>query len=310
MTMITWFPSAKRTAKAFASIATLLLGVWTTPTFGADPFRTTEPHQIGDNTQAAFESIFKEGNYQQAKLYLKEAESAEASEPLVYAMLASLAYTENNWENLNKYASKTRKTAEQMIDTDPLRGHLYTAVGHFLEGAYDFEKQGPLSTLSKLQKVFQNLDEAKKIDPNDPELNLISGYMDLMLAVNLPFSDPTQAVKKLETYGSPSYLAYRGIAVGYRDLKKYPEAMEFVNRALALTPNNPELLYLKAQIFVKQDKPQEGLDFFQKALEKEAQLPNYSVAQMVYEQCKAQEKVDSVDRDCHGERDKIRERQN
>jgi hypothetical protein len=43
----------------------------------------------------------------------------------------------------------------------------------------------------------------KKVDPNDPELNLITGYMDLMLAVNLPFSDPAQAIERLEKYGSP-----------------------------------------------------------------------------------------------------------
>jgi hypothetical protein len=73
---------------------------------------------------------------------------------------------------------------------------------------------GPVGALSKLQKVFQYLDEAKKIDPKDPELNLLTGYMDLMLAVNLPFSDPAQAVEKLEKYAAPSYLAYRGIAVG------------------------------------------------------------------------------------------------
>ncbi|MGB7442163.1 MAG: Sll0314/Alr1548 family TPR repeat-containing protein [Coleofasciculaceae cyanobacterium] len=308
--MINWFPTTQRKVTALFSSVALIVGLSASPAWAGDPFRDSNPRDIGNNTEAAFQSIFQEGDYKEAKLYLQQAESTEAGEPLVYAMLASLAYTERDWDSLNRYAAKTMETAQQLTTEDPLRGNLYIAVGHFLEGAYKFEKDGPLSTLSKLQKVFQALEEAEKIDKQDPELNLVKGYMDLMLAVNLPFSDPADAVEKLETYASPSYLAYRGIAVGYRDLEKYTEAMEFVERTLALTPNNPEVLYLKAQIFVEQDKYKESLEYFKQALAQEAKLPNYSVAQIVYEQCKAQEKFDSVDRDCRAERNKIRERDN
>jgi tetratricopeptide (TPR) repeat protein len=306
--MINWFPAPKRTVKAFASAAAVVLGLCVTPSLAGDPFRTANPHAIGDKTEAAFNSIFKEGNYKQAKSYLSQAEASEPNEPLVYAMLASLAYTEQDWETLKRYASKTLQTSEQLAGTDPLRSNLYTAVGHFLEGTYDFKKQGPVGALSKLQKVFQYLDEAKKVDSNDPELNLMTGYMDLMLAVNLPFSDPAQAVERLEKYGSPPYLAYRGIALGYRDLKQYSKAMEFVERALALTPTNPEVLYLKAQILVKQGKKPEALEFFKKALEKQAQLPNSSAAQITYEQCRLQNSLDNGSRDCKAERDSIRRR--
>jgi tetratricopeptide (TPR) repeat protein len=306
--MINWFPAPKRTVKAFASAAAVVLGLWVTPSLAGDPFRTANPHAIGDKTEAAFNSIFKEGNYKQAKGYLSQAEASEPNEPLVYAMLASLAYTEQDWVTLKRYASKTLQTSEQLAGTDPLRSNLYTAVGHFLEGTYDFKMQGPVGALSKLQKVFQYLDEAKKVDSNDPELNLMTGYMDLMLAVNLPFSDPAQAVERLEKYGSPPYLAYRGIALGYRDLKQYSKAMEFVERALALTPTNPEVLYLKAQILVKQGKKPEALEFFKKALEKQAQLPNSSAAQITYEQCRLQNSIDNRSRDCKAERDSIRRR--
>lgn len=310
MTLIHWFPAPKQTVKALTSAVALVLGLWVTPSLADDPFRTTNPHEIGDKTEAAFNSVFKEGNYTQAKGYLTQAEVSEPNEPLVYAMLASLAYTDQDLETLKRYASKTLQTADKLTRTDPLRGNLYTAVGHFLEGTYDFKKQGAVGALSKLQKVFQSLDEAKKIDSNDPELNLMTGYMDLMLAVNLPFSDPAQAIERLEKYGSPPYLVYRGIALGYRDLKQYPKAMEFVDRALALTPTNPEVLYLKAQILVKQGKKQEALDFFKKALEKQTQLPNSSAAQMTYEQCRLQNSLDNGTRNCKAERDSIRQRGN
>lgn len=303
-----WFPASKRTATALASTAALLLGLCVTPSFAADPFRSSDTRNIGDNTENAFDAIFKEGNYKDAERYLRQAETTEPNEPLAYAMLASLAYTERDWETLNSYASKTLQTAEQLSNSDPLRGNLYTAVGHFLEGAYQFKKEGPVGALTRLQKVFQFLDEAKKHGANDPELNLLTGYMDLMLAVNLPFSDPAQAIEKLEKYGSPSYLAYRGIAIGYRDLKQYPKALEFVDKALQLTPNNPEVLYLKAQILVHQGKNQEALGFFSKALEKQAQLPNNSVAQITYEQCKTQNRLDQGGRNCDAQRDEIRRR--
>jgi tetratricopeptide (TPR) repeat protein len=305
---MTWFPAPKRTATALAGTATILLSLWGMPAIAGDPFRTSNPRNIGDNTEAAFEAIFKDGDYQQARRFLSQAEASESSEPLVYAMQASLAYIEQDWETLNRYASKTIQAAEQLVESDPLRGNLYSAVGHFLEGAHDFKQRGPIGALAKLQKVFGALDEAKKLEPNDPELNLLTGYMDLMLAVNLPFTDPAQAVAKLEQYGSPSYLAYRGIAVGYRDLKQYDEAMKYVDRALELTPNNPEVLYLKAQILVKQDRNQESLEFFRKALAKQAQLPSRTAAQITYEECKADREINNSTRNCREELLRVRAR--
>lgn len=312
--MTTWFPAPKRTVKALASAAVVVLGVWVMPTLAGDPFRTSNPRAIGDNTEAAFNSIFKEGDYKGAKSYLNKAEATEPNEPLAYAMQAALAYTNGDLDGLNNYATKTLQTAQKLTSSDPVRGNLYTGVGYFLEGAYDVKKPGgtPVSAVSKLQKVFQFLDEAKKTDHNDPELNLVTGYMDLILAVNLPFSDPSQAITKLEKFGSPSYLAYRGIAIGYRDLKQYGKAMEFVDRALALTPNNPEVLYLKAQILRYQDKKPESLEFFKKALEKQAQLPKESAAQISFEQCRLQNKVASGDenkgQDCKAVKDEVRRR--
>ncbi|HEY9636511.1 MAG TPA: Sll0314/Alr1548 family TPR repeat-containing protein [Coleofasciculaceae cyanobacterium] len=299
--MSNWFPAPKRTVKALTSAAVVLVSMWVTPTLAGDPFRNTSPRNIGNNTQAAFDAIFKDGNYQQAKSYLSKAEASEPNEPLAYAMLASLAYTNQDWDTLNRYAAKTLQTAEQLKSTDPLRSNLYIAVGQFLEGTYKFKKEGPVGALSRLQKVFQSLDDAKKVDPNDPELNLLTGYMDLILAVNLPFSDPAKAIERLENYASPKYLAYRGIAVGYRDLKKHDKAMEYVERALGITPGNPDLLYLKAQILRNQGKQQESLEFFNKALEKKPQLLKGNISQISYEKCRLEISINNSSRDCYKE---------
>lgn len=243
--------------------------------------------------------MFEQGDYVQASQILQ---TAETNEPLAYAMKSALAYMDKNWEVMGENARLTRETAEQLLPTDPLRGHLYVAAGQFLEGAHALSTQGTIratpAILGKLQQVFDNLEEAEKIDPQDPELNLLKGYMDLMLAVNLPFSNPDQAIERLQTYASPSYLAQRGIAIAYRDLDKPEQALTAVDSAIQQTPNNPELYYLKAQILRRQGNEQESLRFFRQALAKQSQLPRSLTYQIAWEQCRTVNDVRNRDRDC------------
>ena len=188
---------------------------------------------------------------------------------LVATSPSAFAYLEEDWDDLNRYASQTRKTAEALISSDPLRGNLYTAVGHFLEGAYIISNEGTVrgtpKALNKLQKVFSYMGEAEKIAATDPELNLIKGFMDLMLAVNLPFADPAEAIERLQNYAGPDYLAYRGLAVGYRDTDEHESALDAVNKAMQLTADNPELYYLKAQILVEMGGDRNDLALLQEA---------------------------------------------
>lgn len=263
-----------------------------TPAFAADPFRTESPHAIGDQTEAAFIALFKEGNYVETEVYLAAAEQTEADEPLLHAMLASLAYIEEDWEVLEQRAALTKATAEQLTQSDPLRGHLYTAVGIFMNGAYVLKDvgvaRGTPRVLTMLQQVFSHLDRAAAIDPNDPELSLIKGYMDLMLAVNLPFSNPEQAITRLSEHGAPVYLAQRGIALGYRDLDQVDNALTAVDRALQAAPENPELMYLKAQLLRRQGTPHQSLALFDQALQYQAQLPRRVAQRIGWERCKTE----------------------
>ncbi|WP_414563157.1 MULTISPECIES: Sll0314/Alr1548 family TPR repeat-containing protein [unclassified Anabaena] len=274
---------------AFA--AAIALNLWVNPSLAADPFRTNEPRNIGDNTEAAFKAVFQQGDYLAAERHLQQAISTEPNEPLAYAMKASLAYANKDLATLDTYSKKTLEAGQKLIATDQLRGNVYTAVGHFLEGAVILTREGTLKgapqALTRLRQVYQHLDRAEAIAPQDPELNLLKGYMDLMLAVNLPFASPDDAIDRLKTNAAPQYLAERGIALAYRDLKRYPQALEYVNRALNTTSDNPELYYLKAQILRKQgqnDKSQslikEAIANFDKALTKRTQLPATLVRQI------------------------------
>jgi tetratricopeptide (TPR) repeat protein len=138
-----------------------------------------------------------------------------------------------------------------------------------------------------LQQVFAELDAAEAINPNDPELSLLKGFMDLLLAVNLPFANPDQAIGKLRQ-GHPDYLSHRGIAIGLRDLQRYDEALTEVNQALAAAPDNPDLMYLKAQILSLLQDYQESLPYYAAALTYADQLPASTVWQIRFEECRAQ----------------------
>ena len=266
-----------------------------------DPFREENPRDIGKHTEKAFKTIFLEGDYKTVATELELAESEEAEDPLAHAMLASLAYTENNWEDIKKYALQTLESAQSLSQTDPVRGNLYLAVGHFMDGAYIYEKEGAIDAIEKLQLVFKYLDRAEDVDPDDPELNLIKGYMDLLLAVNLPFSKPEQAIARFESYAAPNYLVERGLAVAYRDLKEYDKALKYADKALETAPDNPEHHYLKGQILRQIGKKKNNIKTLEKALEnfslaldKSEQLPDFVLKTLERENRLTQEKIAEI----------------
>jgi tetratricopeptide (TPR) repeat protein len=298
--------ASRRLFGAIASATALTLSILVSPTLAQDPFRAANQHPIGEKTEAAFKAIFEQGDYLSAERFLQQAEFSEQKEPLAYALKASLAYLVNeDFKALDSYGKKTLETAQQLIITDPLRGNLYAAVGHFLQGAAVMSREGTVrgtpQALSELRQVYEYMDKAEAISATDPELNLVRGYMDLMLAINLPFSNPEQAIARLEKFAGPRYLAYRGLAVAYRDLKEYPKALASVDRAIQSTANNPELYYLKAQILASQGKKQnnqlilqEAVKNFDKAIAKKSQLPSGLVKQIERERRKTNQRLSTA----------------
>ena len=87
-----------RMVKAIASTVAIAACLVGSPAYAADPFRTTNPHEIGDATETAFRTLFEQGDYRQAARDLDEAENQDADEPLVYAMQAAFAYLEEDWD--------------------------------------------------------------------------------------------------------------------------------------------------------------------------------------------------------------------
>jgi tetratricopeptide (TPR) repeat protein len=263
----------------------------------------------GSNIERAKESMFRDGDYAKAKQYLEAALKTEPNEPLTYAMNTLYPFSAGDYEKVKEYGEKTSKAAEQLMKTNPMRGNLYQGVGVAILGAYEMKKAngGALGALSKLQKVFEYMDKAKKLDPNNSELNLIKGYMDLLLAVNLPFSDTNQAIEQLKN-AEPRYLALRGMYIGHRDLKEYDKASVAINAALKISPQNPEFIYYKAQLLAIRGKEQqnetdlrESIKLFEAAYQKGDRLLLSNIAQILSERCQAKSALAKTNNDdCWG----------
>jgi tetratricopeptide (TPR) repeat protein len=312
------FSQSKRIQWLSTSI--VFVGLSISSAIAADPFRSsTEARVLSEPAVAAFQAMFEQGNYQNAQWYLQQAQSEESQEPMVYGMLAAFAYQQQDWQALADYSQQILAVSQTLRQTDPLRGNLYIAIGHFMEGAHALATEGTFrgapKALNKLEEVFAALDAAEIVNPEDPELNLIRGYLELFLSLNLPFNSPENAITKLEKYGGPRHLADRGVAIAYRDLGELDKALTFVDQALTEVPNHPEVLYLKAQILASLgQKTDPGLltaaqDNFQAALAQPQQLPKRVVAQIFYEQCKNLNRIDQTQRACDPLRDTIRDRE-
>lgn len=263
--------------------------------FAADPFRSGQAAKsIDTGTAEAFEMLFKTGDYPQAKKLLQQARNTTTQpDPLTYAMLATFAYLDEDLKNFKTYGTRTRQVAEKLYtDGSPLRGNLYQAVGYFLEAAYVVSDAGEglpgglPAALDNVQKVFSHLEKATDINPEDPELNLITGYIELLLANEVALVSPKKAINKLQNYASPGYLSLRGVALAHRDHGSQEDALAAVEQALKLAPTNPELFYLKAQILRKQGKLAASREFFDGALAQKDQLPAGLVKQITKERSK------------------------
>jgi tetratricopeptide (TPR) repeat protein len=270
----------------------------------------------GSNVERAKESMFRDGDYAKAKQYLNAALKTEPNEPLTYAMNTLYPFSAGDYEKVREYGEKTIKSAERLMKTNPLRGNLYQGVGLAILGAYEMKKAngGALGALSKLQKVFEYMDKAKKLDPNNSELNLIKGYMDLLLAVNVPFADTNQALEQLQN-AQPRYLALRGMYIGHRDLKQYDKANTAIDAARKIAPQNPELTYYKAQLLAIRGREQnnetelkESIKLFEVAYQGRDRLLLSTISQILSERCQAKAALAKTSNEtCYGFEAKLKQ---
>ncbi|MDS3860763.1 Sll0314/Alr1548 family TPR repeat-containing protein [Thermosynechococcaceae cyanobacterium BACA0444] len=288
-------PKFRQTAqRALLTCAAIVL-THTSGAWAADPFRTGENSRpISDATSAVFVAVFRDGNYTKGRQLLPAALRASAQEPLTLTMAGGMAFLDGNWADLNRYANQTIQAAQKLSGQDPLRGNLYQAVGNFLLAAHDMSEggSGPVAgaalALMRAQDVFGYLNQAKAINPNDPELNLIQGFIEWGVANNLGIFKIEDAITRLQTQAAPPYLSYRGVALAYRDLNQSQLALEAIEKAIAAAPNNPELIYLKAQILSQAGNKQASLSLFNQALTMSEQLPGDLVKQMKLERDQVQ----------------------
>ena len=271
-------------------LAAIVTAATAMPSFAADPFRSSNPRAIGSQTQKAFELMFKEGNYVAAVKQLDVAVKTEANDPLLFALRSSIAYAQEDYLTMRIAGNRVRSNAEALKGKDNLRAYLYLAASDLIEAGYIVKTDGLASApkaLPLVQSVFDNIKKAQDIDPNDPEVNLIKGYIDMLIASVLPLSDLETALASLKQYAAPDYLKWRGIALAYRDANRPDLALDAVNKALASAPNNPELSYLKGQVLWMQggNNIPEAKKQFAIALSKAKQM-NPSLLAEIRDQCR------------------------
>lgn len=267
------------------------------PAWSADPFRSgTQARPISAQTEAVFEALFRDGHYRKGKDLLPAALQRDRREPLTLTLAAGIAYLDQDWEAYRRFSEQTLRTAQNLGTEDPLRSNLYQAVGHFLLAAYEISEAGAgpflgaSAALLRVQQMFRFLDQAEAIDANDPELNLIRGYIEWGIANNIGFFDSEAALRRLTNRAAPAYLSYRGTALVYRDSNQLPLALEAVDRAIGNAPNNPELLYLKAQILRMLGNYQNSRSYLDRALAQQDQLPR----EIVQEMLTARQEIDAI----------------
>jgi tetratricopeptide (TPR) repeat protein len=258
--------------------------LWSSVVLAADPFRTgANARPMSATLESAFEDFFRHGNYLNSGQKLTVAQAENPKEPLVYTLQAALAYLNEQPEQMKALAQTTRKVSEGMQAKDAARSHLYRGISQGLEGTSYYLKDngvaGVAMAFTFVPPMLLEIDKARQMAPDDPEVNLIVGYVNTVLK---KYDDALTSFQK----AGPSYLAYRGQALIYRDKKDYPQAQTMVEKAITAAPQNPELLYLKAQILASRQQPLEAVTFFDKALSLGKQLPESTKKQIRKERSK------------------------
>jgi tetratricopeptide (TPR) repeat protein len=270
------------------------------PAWAADPFRQgNQSRPIKPETTAVFQALFQRGHYTEGRQLLPQALSADKQEPLTTTLAGTIAYLDGDMTAVNRYGTQTEQLGASLMLRDPLRGNLYQAVGKAMQAAFDVSDAGsgkvlgvPLALL-KVQESMQFLERARAVNANDPELNLLQGYIEWALSSNLGLFSPEQARQRLETLAAPNYLSLRGVALVLRDQKKNDAALTAVDQALQTAPDNPELLFLKAQILRGAQRNAEGLKVIEQALARQEQLPQPIVREMLRLQKRIQASLQS-----------------
>jgi tetratricopeptide (TPR) repeat protein len=279
-----------RKGRSTIGLLVSLLLFYANPALAKDPFRTgPEARPIGPALESAFEDFFRTGEFQKASQKLSKAQTENPNEPLVYTLQAALAYLNGQRDKMLEMTQKTRDVAQVIESKDAARSHLYRGIAQGLEGSSYYLKDGLTGipkALTYVSSMFLEIDKAKQLAPEDPEVNLLVGYINTLLN---KYDDALQEFRK----AGPPYLSYRGQALVYRDTKAYPKAQLMVDKALVAAPQNPDLLYLKGQIFALQSKPTEAIASFDQALTIGKQLPESTKKQIRIERTNQMTQISS-----------------
>jgi tetratricopeptide (TPR) repeat protein len=193
---------------------------YTSPALAQDPFRKgPDARPIGPALESAFEDFFRTGEFQKASQKLSKAQAENPNEPLVYTLQAALAYLNGQRDKMLEMTQKTREVSQAIESKDAARSHLYRGIAQGLEGSSYYLKDGLTGipkALTYVSSMFLEIDKAKQLAPDDPEVNLLVGYIDTLLN---KYDDALQEFRK----AGPPYVSRAGPGLSrYQSLSKSP----------------------------------------------------------------------------------------
>lgn len=164
-------------------------------------------------------------------------------------------------DQLNKgFYDEAIKRYEEILSVDPYDGEAYEYIG------WCYMREG------KGEKAISNIKKAIAIEPDEPaHYNAMTSYYYNKKLYSLAVENIKKAISF--EYGSDSDMSawYGNLSISYAEQKDYKNALEAVNKAVELYPNNVHALWHKGAILLGTKGVKQGAveakEMFLKALE-------------------------------------------
>lgn len=266
-------------------------------TYENDPLNNTNRAHLAHaqlNMGILYRDIYAYSHYSNladsSELYFKKAlkhfEKLSAKEPedrlylaLVRNNLGNIYMLKGDYDNCEKYYKLALKTYEKLDTTFEVHRDGIAQTQHNL-GDLNYNRQDFITSEFYYKLAYENYGKlyVKNHDAYREKLILTYSNLLLMYAENGQLSNKADVLKKYRSLFMHDSVTVRiiqqnvitslyNIASHHVTYQDYTNAINTLDEALVLMPDNPNLFYAKGEIFLMQGEDQEALQMWQKVLE-------------------------------------------
>lgn len=247
---------------------------------------------VNDSTYrfAAYELLgrmaFEEENYAEAENYFTSLSQQNPDNHFAWLFLAVLNNRQNNYEKSLKVLEQALTLHPDNVDLLSLYGSTLSQVGRDQDALIPLERalaldNAHISTISSIAAVYDKLKMWDKSDslytaalektPNNALL--LNNFSYSLAQRNLELQKALEMVNRALEIDpdNGAYLDTKGWI--YYQMGEYPRALEFIQKALNSREDSAEVLEHMGDVHLKLNQPEQAKSYWQKALEKD---PNNS----------------------------------